>query len=56
MTVAVAVAIRVVVAPVKLAPGILFAGHAALCELLHHFDELLAVILEQVVGHRQDAA
>ena len=34
---------------------LLFALHATLGQLLHHFDELLAVVLEEVVCHGENS-
>jgi hypothetical protein len=46
---------HVVLAPVlDVVRGDLLALHAALGELLHHLEELLPVVLQQVVRDRED--
>lgn len=36
--------------------GVLLALHATVCQLLHHLEELLTVIFEQVVSDGEDSS
>ncbi len=48
--------VGVAVVPIILLSGILLACHTSLGKLLHHFDEFLAIVFQQVVGNGQDSA
>lgn len=47
--------VALVVVVLNIARSLLLALESALGQLLHHLEELLAVVLKQVVGHREDA-
>lgn len=48
----VAFSVGMVVTPLELLACIFLALHASLGELLHHFDELLAIVFQEIVRHR----
>ena len=50
----VALIILVLTVILDIGGSLVFTLHAALSELLHHLQELLAVVLEEVVSDRQD--
>ena len=51
-----AIVVLVVIIVSEFNTGLDFALHAPLGELLHHLEELLAIVLEQIVGYREDSS